>query len=97
MGVDAPRSDVKSIFFLGYSAFGRPYMFEGQEWPFVENEFEFVKRFVLFMERLLEEGKIKSHPATVREGGLEGIVQGMEDIRLGKISGEKLVYVVGKR
>ncbi len=87
---------MKSVFFPGYSAFGRPYIFEGRERLFVEDESELATRFTLFVEALLEEGKIKSHLATVREGGMEGIVQGMDDIRLGKISRENLVYVFHK-
>jgi len=76
LGRDSSRPDVKSVFFLGYSAFGRPYIFEGQEWLFVEDEFELATRFTLFVEALLEEGKIKSHPVTVREVGWKGLCRG---------------------
>ena len=95
MGVaDAPRDDVKTIFFLAYSGMGRPYIFEGAEWPFALDDYELVKRFAVLAEELLELGKIKPHPATVRNGGLEAIPAGIEDVRQGKISGEKLVYVI---
>ena len=95
MGVaDAPREDVKTIFFLGYSALGRPFIYEGAEWPFASDDYDLAKRFAVLAEELLEQGKIKPHPATVRNGGLEAILAGIEDIRHGKISGEKLVYVI---
>lgn len=93
--VDAPRDDVKTVFFLGYSAMGRPFIFEGAEWPFAPDDYELATRFAVLAEELLEQGKIKPHPATVRNGGLEAIPDGIEDIRQGKISGEKLVYVIG--
>lgn len=96
MGVDAPRSDVKSIFFLAYSALGRAFMYEGEEWPFAPDDYDLMKRFAILAEELLEQRKIKPHPATVREGGLEAIPAGMEDLRQGIISGEKLVYVLGE-
>jgi hypothetical protein len=95
MGVDAPRDDIKSIFFLAYSAMGRPYIYEGEEWPFAPEDYDVAKRFTVVAEELLEQGKITPHPATVRDGGLEAILAGMEDIKNGKISGEKLVYVIG--
>ncbi|RDW83429.1 putative zinc-binding oxidoreductase ToxD-2 [Coleophoma crateriformis] len=96
MGVDAPRDDVKSIFYLGYSAMGRPYMFEGEEWPFAPGDYDLAKRFAVVVEGLLEQRLIKPHPVTVRPGGLEAIPAGMQDLKDGKISGEKLVYVIGE-
>ena len=94
MGVDAPRSDVKSIFFLGYSAMGLPFSYEGARWPFSPDDYNLAKRFTVFAEELLEQRKIRPHPATVRDGGLEAIPAGMQDLENGKISGEKLVYLI---
>lgn len=91
MGVDAPRDDIKSVFFLAYSAMGRPFMYEGEERPLAPEDYEIAKRFTVLAEKLLEQGKIKPHPATVRGGGLAGIPEGVEDLRKGKVSGENLV------
>lgn len=96
MGVDSPRKDVKAVFFLGYTGLGEPYTFSGEEWPVVPEDYELVKKVVALSEGLLREGKIRPHPAAVRAGGLEGILGGMEDLKSKKISGEKLVYVIGK-
>jgi len=46
--------------------------------------------------KLLEEGKYKAHPLDVRPGGLNGVIDGMEDMRQGKVSGKKLVYRVAE-
>ena len=51
--------------------------------------------FVGIVEGLLKEGKIKAHPAKVRKGGLKGVLDGLQEMREGKVSGEKLVYRVG--
>lgn len=95
MGVDAPREDVKSVFFLGYTALGEAYMFDGKEWPVVEKDYEVVRRLMALAEQLLLERKIVPHPAGVRSGGLDGIVRGLDDLKQKRVSGEKLVYVVG--
>lgn len=49
---------------------------------------------MLIAEKLLEEGKVRGHPVSVREGGLRGVIEGLEDLREGRVSGEKLVYRV---
>ena len=46
--------------------------------------------------KLLAEKKIKVHPVDVRPGGLKGVLEGMEEMRQGKVSGKKLVYRVSE-
>ena len=46
------------------------------------------------MERILAEGKLKPHPVSVESGGLESVLDGLDDMRQGNVSGEKLVYKV---
>ncbi|PQE14706.1 zinc-binding oxidoreductase protein [Rutstroemia sp. NJR-2017a BBW] len=43
-------------------------------------------------EKLVAEGKVVAHPAKVGNGGLEGVLQGLDDMKNGKVSGQKLVY-----
>jgi hypothetical protein len=95
MGVDSPREDVKSVFFLGYTGLGEAYIYEGQEWPVVEKDYDFVKRFMGLAEQILADRRIVPHPAGVRSGGLEGILGGLDDLKKKRVSGEKLVYVIG--
>jgi NADPH:quinone reductase-like Zn-dependent oxidoreductase len=44
------------------------------------------------LNKMLERGQIRPHPIVIREGGLEKIMEGLEDLRSKKISGKKLVY-----
>ncbi len=43
---------------------------------------------------LLEQGKMKAHKPTVKKygKGLDGALEGMEQMKAGKVSGEKLVF-----
>ena len=96
MGVDMPREDVKNVFFLGYSISGEQYEIEGKVWPAVPEDFELGKRFFGLIEKLLENGLIRNHPARVIDGGFSGILEGMRQMKEGKVSGEKLVCRIGE-
>ncbi|KAH8696390.1 putative zinc-binding oxidoreductase ToxD [Talaromyces proteolyticus] len=91
---DAPRSDVESIFFLVYGITGEKYIFEGKHWEAQPTYFEFAKKFFPVVEKLWGEGKWTEHPREVRPGGLFGVLDGMKDMKEGKISGYKLLYRV---
>jgi hypothetical protein len=45
---------------------------------------------------LLEQGKIKVHRPSINKygKGLEGVLKGMDAMRHGRVSGEKLVFTV---
>ncbi|KAI9729631.1 MAG: hypothetical protein M1818_008478 [Claussenomyces sp. TS43310] len=94
MGIEMPREDVKSIFFLGHTIRGEAFEYEGETWPAVPEDYELGKKFFALTEKLLAMGKIQSHPAEVRSGGLGKILDGMQDMKEGRISGVKLVYRV---
>ncbi|THV46386.1 hypothetical protein BGAL_0390g00030 [Botrytis galanthina] len=96
MGIEMPRDDVKNIFFLGYSVTGEEYEIEGEVWPAAPEDFELGKRAFVLLERLLENGLIKNHPVKIMHGGLNGILEGMREMKEGNVSGEKLVYSVGE-
>jgi hypothetical protein len=91
---DAPRSDVESIFFLVYGITGEEYIFEGKHWDAQPTYLEFAKKFFPLVEKLWSEGEWIEHPREVRSGGLVGVLDGMKDMKEGKISGYKLVYRV---
>lgn len=95
MGTEMPRNDVKNIFFLGYSVTGEEYEI-GEIWPAAPEDFELGKRAFVLLERLLENGLIKNHPVKIMHGGLNGILEGMREMKEGNVSGEKLVYSVGE-
>ncbi|KAE9376712.1 putative zinc-binding oxidoreductase ToxD [Stipitochalara longipes BDJ] len=97
MGIPFPRpeSEVRNIFFLGYTVSGEAFEIEGERWEACAEDFELAKRMMTVAEDLVGKGTIKAHPAKVMDGGLEGILGGMRLVKEG-ISGVKLVYKVGE-
>lgn len=55
---------------------------------------EFGATWTTILNRLLKDGLIKPHPLIVRGGGLTKVLEGVEDIRSKKVSGEKIVYLL---
>ncbi|KAB8291214.1 hypothetical protein EYC80_009901 [Monilinia laxa] len=96
VGVKMPRDDVKNIFFLGYSVTGEEYEIEGDIWPAAYEDFELGKKMFVLLEGLLENGMIRNHPLRTMNDGLARILEGMSDMKEGKVSGEKLVYRIGE-
>ena len=64
--------------------------------PVKKEDFEFAKMWMGLVDGLLAEGKLKVHPPSVRGKGLEGALEGMQEMREGKVSGVKLVYRVSE-
>ena len=91
---ESPRTDVTTTFFLGYSISGEAYIFEGESYEAQSADFAFAKRFMPVAEQLWAEGKLEPHPRRVGEGGLQGAVEGMREMKEGRVSGFKLVYRV---
>lgn len=78
-----------------YTVFGEGFNFgKGSEFPAIPEDFEYTKKFIELTEKLLAEGKLKAHRAKVGADGLKGVLKGLEDMKAGKVSGEKLVYRV---
>lgn len=94
-GITHTRSDVQMKKTLGYTIMGEAFEKFGGQSPAKKEDFEHAKMFWELSERLLEQGKIKPHPLKVAEGGLEGVFDGLEQLRRGKVSGQKLVYRLG--
>jgi NADPH:quinone reductase-like Zn-dependent oxidoreductase len=93
-----PREDAVVSYSIGYSA-------EGEDWEIGWEEntmripgniehLEWMKKWTVVVEKLAVEGKWKPHRQEVRSGGFEGILQGLEDLKNGKVSGAKLTYRV---
>lgn len=94
LGVDCPRSDVESIYFLGYDMSGEAYIFEGHSFPANPEAFEFGRKWLKIAEELWASGKWQTHRQKVGQNGLLGVLDGMQVMRQGLVSGEKLVYRV---
>ncbi|KAF7118390.1 hypothetical protein CNMCM5793_007907 [Aspergillus hiratsukae] len=94
--VPIKRENVNDRWTLGYSAVGERFFFGETEWPAKPEDFEFGSKFWSVAEKLLAEGKVKPHRPKVCPGGLKGVLKGLQLMREGKVSGEKLVYNVAE-
>lgn len=94
----ATRKMVTTDWTLGPTIFG-----EGSTWPAPygregsDEEREYGGLLWRVAGRLVSEGKLKHHPLRVVEGGFEQIKEGMELVRAGKVSGEKIVVLFRQR
>jgi len=90
--IECPRKDVESKSTLAYTTTGEALTDYGR--PASKEDFEFGVMFWKLAGQLLEQGKLKVHPPSVRPNGLKGVLEGMQEMRDGKVSGEKLVYKI---
>jgi hypothetical protein len=84
-----PRDDVSSSWTLAYTGLGEDF---SPQFPANQNDYAFATKFWALSEGLMNDGTIKAHPPQVRDGGLDGILGGLQDLKDGKVSGVKLVY-----
>ncbi|OTB10679.1 hypothetical protein K445DRAFT_322801 [Daldinia sp. EC12] len=89
-----PRDDVEKKHTLAYTMTGETFVKLGHEFTANPADFEFGVKFWKLAEELLAQGKVKPHPADVREGGLDHILEGLDDLRQGRVSGKKIVYKI---
>ncbi|OOF98063.1 hypothetical protein ASPCADRAFT_205331 [Aspergillus carbonarius ITEM 5010] len=90
------RDDVENGFTLGYTAFGEDFDTGSRVLPAKPEDRAFAADFMSKAATLLAEGKIKPHPAKVGTGGLQGVLEGLQAMKEGKVSGQKLVYNVAE-
>jgi hypothetical protein len=62
--------------------------------PAKPQDFEFAKTFWELATKLLASQQLTVHPVKTGKGGLEGVLDGMNQLKEGKVSGVKLVYRV---
>lgn len=89
-----PRNDVTTTMTMMYTIFDEEFSMGPTKFPRESEDFKFAKMFYEMTEKLVAERKLKTHPAVVKDRGLHGAVKGMEDMKAGKLSGEKWVYKV---
>ena len=96
--VKLPRQDIESKYTLVYTIANEYFRIgqQGKEFPAKQQDFDFAKKFGGIAEKLLAEGKFKVHPPSVRQGGLKGVLEGLQELREGKVSGSKLVYRISE-
>ncbi|KAL7948025.1 GroES-like protein [Trichoderma barbatum] len=89
-----PRDDVANLRIMAHTAFGEAFDFAGEMIPANPKEYDFAVNFMGMAQGLLAQGRIKPHPQSVRSGGWSGVLDGLQEMREGKVSGVKLVYPV---
>jgi NADPH:quinone reductase-like Zn-dependent oxidoreductase len=86
------RENVQSRSTMAYTVFGEGFIFGRKEIPAQPEDRTFMEQFCGIFDDLLASGKVKVHPPRVCDAGLDGILDGLQLLREGKVSGEKLVY-----
>jgi hypothetical protein len=96
LAIEFPRSDCKTDLVMAYSAFGEEYKM-GPKGPLQatkRDDYDFSAMFFDLAQGLLAGEKFRPHQVSVGNGGLHGVLEGLELLRAGKVSGKKLVYRV---
>ena len=86
-----PRYDINNTCTLAHTARREPWRFRGHDMPAKPQDYEFAVKFWTLAQTLLESGSLKAQPLKVGEG-LEGVLDGLDLLMNGKVSGQKLVY-----
>jgi hypothetical protein len=60
--------------------------------PAKPQDFEFAKSFWDLATKLIASQQLTVHPVKVGSGGLNGVLDGLNQLKEGKVSGVKLVY-----
>ncbi|KAK3720059.1 hypothetical protein LTR37_003882 [Vermiconidia calcicola] len=90
------RQDVENRHTLAYTVTGESFKYGPKEMPAKPEDFEFAKKFWELSSKLISSAQIAVHPPKVGPDGLKGVLQGLDDIKDGKVSGVKLVYRVSE-
>jgi NADPH:quinone reductase-like Zn-dependent oxidoreductase len=96
LNTNFPRKDVNYVSTIMYTIFGEHFVLGPMDFPADAEDFEYTKKFLGITETLLAEGKLKVHTPEIGKDGLKGVLKGLEDLKNGKVSGQKLVYRVSE-
>lgn len=90
------RRAVTMEFVLGYEIFGKEVVL-GREYSRVAraDRREAYVKWTRTMQRLVDEGSIKGHPLKAMPEGWESVLRGVEVLKNGGVSGQKIVVPVG--
>ena len=84
-----PRKDVEMKNIDSFDIFGKRFFFGPTEFPARPAAFTFAKEIMAKATELIAAGKLKPHKQDVREGGLKAVLDGINDLRAGKIRAAK--------
>ncbi|KAF4624957.1 hypothetical protein G7Y89_g13215 [Cudoniella acicularis] len=87
-----PRDNISNTMTLSYTGIGERFFFGPHEFAAKKDDFDFGVKHVQLSAKLLQEKKLVPIPIEVRDGDLEGISLGLDNLRKGEVRGKKLVY-----
>lgn len=90
--VSSPREDLKITNTLLYTSVGEDFDKFGMSFTGNQPRFEFLKTWSSDAALLLADGTVKPIPVNLRAGGLNGALEGLQVLKEGRNSAEKLVY-----
>ncbi|PNY25475.1 Alcohol dehydrogenase [Tolypocladium capitatum] len=87
------RKDISSDWVMALTIFGKPVDLKG---PFgcdaAPGDMEWARSWYVQAEQLCEKGLLRPHPARVANGTWAEVLEGIDELRSGKVRGTKLVY-----
>ncbi|KAK7694089.1 hypothetical protein QCA50_003665 [Cerrena zonata] len=86
------RSDVLVQVTLIYTSLGRAFDYKGSHYPVQADDHSHMAEFLKKTPELVKSGAIKPNPVKLWPGGLEAVEEGLEYLKEGKNSGEKVVF-----
>ncbi|RDX45871.1 GroES-like protein [Lentinus brumalis] len=89
---ESDRKDVTFSNVMLYSVYGYSYTIASMQVPAVPEDRVHMVAFLKKLPQLVRDGALRPIPIKVWEGGLEGIQGGLQYMREGKVSAEKIVY-----
>ncbi|KAF9890023.1 hypothetical protein FE257_006703 [Aspergillus nanangensis] len=96
LNVSIARENVNDRWTLAYTSMGEDFMLGDLLFTASAEDKEFGQKFSTLSQRLLADGKIKAHRFKVGSEGLKGVLEGLQLLKEGMVSGEKLVYKVSE-
>ncbi|KAF4966843.1 hypothetical protein FSARC_5522 [Fusarium sarcochroum] len=91
---ELPRPDVINKNTMVFSAIGEGFQIGGNEVPASPTNYEFAYKFTKLAEKLLSQEEFQVHPVSLQPGGLDKVLDGVNRMREGSVSGVKLVYTI---
>lgn len=87
-----PRPDVTSSTTMAYTVFGEDWGMGATNFSANTTDAEFGRQWWALVQDLLDRGCIQTHRIIIGEGGLEGVLGGLQQLRDSRVRGGKLVF-----
>uniref|UniRef100_P0DXV9 Trans-enoyl reductase resD n=1 Tax=Aspergillus sclerotiorum TaxID=138282 RepID=RESD_ASPSL len=94
LSMTCPRPDVTSTTTMAYTVFGEDWGMGTAHFPASGVDAELGRRWWALVQQLLNEGRIQTHRIIAGEGGLDGVLGGLQQLRDSQVRGGKLVFRV---